>query len=159
MPSLSSKTKVFFILTFILQSCLLYVLRNVPPKLNVLHMQMTWKASTFAQMLAAWTPEQRQAILSHYNFDFFYPICYSAFFYYFLKDLGVGAKLRYFVAAAGIFDIIENILHIFLITHKTELMDFNVSLAATASACKWILIFLAIALIISNLGKRLKQRA
>lgn len=137
---LSRRTLVFLLFSTVCQLLLFYLLASLPAHLNVLQVQSTWRAEDFSLILQSWSAEQRAVFLSHYWVDFVYPFCYSLFFYSLLIDLKVSQNKAQLFAAAGLFDVIENVLHLLLVLERIPVSDLSVGVVACISMLKWLLV-------------------
>jgi hypothetical protein len=124
-------------------------------------LQTTFSAAAFADVLASLGPEQLEALLGHFTFDFLHPLWYGAFALLFTAGLfersRIGHRWNALLWGAPLMaalDILENLVHLPLITGRIEVSALPVVFAATCATVKWVL---AAAFILLNTGLLLKS--
>ena len=130
---------VFFIIS---QSILGLILSEIFP--DVLILQTTFSVDQFMEIIHSWKAEQLNAYGLHFYFDFSHPVFYSIFLSSLLAFLmnRVGERLLsvdYFLLFipffAGLFDMFENILHLYLLAN---LNSFEPVFLYISSIFSWI---------------------
>lgn len=124
---------------------LAYMVNDLKPSLVVL--QLTFTSTGFWGIIEQWKTEGLLIYLSHFSWDLFHVLAYSAFGIVIVQQTALFKKFspvwyRFFLAAlpvAGIMDLIENELHLYVITLPHGTQTQLVPLAATCSLIKWIL--------------------
>ncbi|SFC37360.1 hypothetical protein SAMN05421780_10520 [Flexibacter flexilis DSM 6793] len=124
---------------------LAYMVNSLKPSL--VQLQLTFTAAGFWGIIEQWKTEGLLIYLSHFSWDLFHVLAYSAFGIVMVQQTTFFKKFspvwyRFFLAAlpvAGIMDLIENELHLYIITLPHGTATTLVPLAATCSLIKWIL--------------------
>jgi hypothetical protein len=114
---------------------------------SIVVLQLAFDAQSFGGIVHAWSPEQLQRYRLHLWIDFALMVSYAAFGCLLVMRSQVfsqaGARWRTAIALllplAAVFDVLENIFHLWL----TEVPRFGVRwiypFAATCSSLKWLL--------------------
>ncbi|WP_176330251.1 hypothetical protein [Oceanobacillus rekensis] len=143
-----SKTTVtvIFGLAFLLsQSVILSILIKLNLK-DVFVLQTTFDSSVFSTIVNQWESDGvNHHYFNHYYLDFLHPIFYSVFLASLLsKPLNRGLvsdKFSFVIVfpfIAGLFDLVENVLHLHMILNGSY-MSGIVVFSATLSHLKWFL--------------------
>ena len=141
MKFLKSKITLIFsgILTVVFQLKILSILRSIATSEEVYNQQTTFSREEFKSFFDHLGPEKTEIFLSHYHFDFFYPIFYGIF----LASLLARMAPRFFwlPLLAGLFDELENICQLSLIKNWVGLDSLLFEIGAASACLKWLLAF------------------
>jgi hypothetical protein len=137
-----------------------------PLQPNILALQLSFTAEAFWHVIDLWEPAGVAIYGSHFVYDNFHPFIYATFGYLLVSrtalfsDLGATAR-RFFLLSlpvAGIFDLLENAAHLYLLAQPPGSGTLIVPLSGTCSAIKWTLaVAFAIAIVVQSL-RRLAAR-
>ena len=115
---------------------------------NMLNLQLTMNAGVFSQIVQSWNSHQLAAYYRHFYFDFPHPFIYAAFLASAIATLSkqegtakvsMHRFLFYLPFVAGTCDMLENLLHLFLVPRVPEIPEFLVTLSGAATNIKWFL--------------------
>lgn len=113
---------------------------------EVITLQTTFSNLTFSSFITKWkTNGSIDYYFLHYYFDFIHPFFYSLFLFVFMSKV-LNKKLNikkcvfviYLPFVAGLFDIIENLLHLHMITNNIYPKEI-VIMSAIFTNLKWLL--------------------
>lgn len=125
------------------------VILKILVKINlkeVILLQTTFSDITFSNIITKWKESGSiDYYFSHYYFDFIHPVFYSLFLLAIMSKV-LNNKINmekyvfiiYFPFVAGLFDIIENILHLYMITNNIYLKEIII-FSAFFTNLKWFL--------------------
>ena len=99
---------------------------------NILALQLSFSGQAFWAVASAWGPEGVRQYLDHFPYDFVHPFVYGGMGLVWVRDTplfaGWSAGVRRYWAwslpVAGVCDLVENVLHIVLLSSVPE-MDPN----------------------------------
>ncbi|MFC0560585.1 hypothetical protein ACFFH4_16460 [Halalkalibacter alkalisediminis] len=156
---------IFGIAFLISQVIILNILKNLSFR-DVFILQTTFDPLTFSYIVNKWISRGLiDEYFLHYYFDFIHPFFYASFLgaiisKALMKGI-VSAKYSFIVYLpflAGLFDIFENILHLYMI-HKNIFTTEIVVTSAIFTNLKWLLSFfcLLVSLLFMKKRKQLKS--
>lgn len=132
-----------------------------PLEPGILVLQLAFTPRAFGEIIHFWSVDDLARYRAHLPFDFGLIVAYSVFGYSLASETTVFAGLsrfwssfaRWCLPLAGVFDVVENLLHGWL----TEIPRFDVPLAyavsASCSLTKWLLLA-AFALLVAYAAAR-----
>jgi hypothetical protein len=152
---------LFGLLYFTNQGILLAIISRLG--LDCLKIQLTFSSRVFASILNRWTEADINVYLNHFYFDSYHPFLYAISLASTIavltnrdkrevRPLAILFFLMPFVA--GLFDLLENILHILMINHRDLISPALVAVSGTFSFGKWLLVSASIIFIIRSMFKR-----
>ncbi|MEN9424795.1 MAG: hypothetical protein RL122_2178 [Pseudomonadota bacterium] len=118
----------------------------MPATSEVMSLQLASTPDAFRSILSQWTADQQQAFANHFPLDFLFIAAYALSGY-----LWAGSRLfaslpaalvtlaRWALPLAGVLDVGENVLEMYLLKQLADLPTTVVMLAATCAALKWAL--------------------
>lgn len=129
------------------QLSILAVLEPVGPAL-VLKLQTTFSADTFAAICAdLYARGLAEHYLAHYYYDFLHPVWYATLLALLLgqafnRNDVAAARNRWLLLpfVAGLLDLAENGLHLYMVIDTANIAAPLVALSATAAVGKWVLV-------------------
>ncbi|PKL39959.1 MAG: hypothetical protein CVV44_06995 [Spirochaetae bacterium HGW-Spirochaetae-1] len=133
---------------------------------DMLRVQTTFSGETFRGIIQSWEKSGLMALyLKHFYLDYFHPVIYSLFLSALLSRglvmNGLDKKFNLLVLlpfAAGLMDLIENSMHLYLIHNPAEISAGTVLFSGICTTMKWAMAFLvlvgAIVLIVMGLAKK-----
>lgn len=149
---------VFGILFFVSQMTIAIMLYELGT-MQVLLLQVSLSADSFGSIIKEWN---HAALLSvykkHFYLDFLHPIWYSLFLASFISKTfhlnNTNHKYNYLLLlpfVAGLLDIIENILHLYILSNLNDISKVVVLISGITSNIKWLLVFISIVIILQML--------
>ncbi|KKK40019.1 hypothetical protein WQ57_01765 [Mesobacillus campisalis] len=147
------------------------VILKILAKINlkeVITLQTTFSNLTFSSIIAEWKANGSiDYYFLHYYFDFIHPIFYSLFLFAIISKVLYSklhiekyVSISYLPFVAGLFDIIENILHLHMITNSIYPKEI-VIMSAFFTNLKWLLLIscllVPILFLFPSKTKRLKE--
>ncbi|OQX02056.1 MAG: hypothetical protein BWK73_44000 [Thiothrix lacustris] len=118
----------------------------MPATSEILNLQLASTPDAFRSIHSQWTVDQQQAFADHFPLDFLFIAAYALSGY-----LWAGSRLfaslpaalvtlaRWALPLAGVLDVGENVLEMYLLKQLADLPTTLVMLAATCAALKWAL--------------------
>lgn len=118
----------------------------MPAPGEVMSLQLAFTPDAFGSIHSQWTADQQQAFTNHFPLDFLFIAAYALSGY-----LWAGSRLfaslpaalvtlaRWALPLAGVLDVGENVLEMYLLKQLPDLPATVVMLAATCAALKWAL--------------------
>jgi len=163
-----ARTVVIFGLLFIIsQLSIAMIISSLGPE-NMLTLQTTFSKEVFKDILEKWGSEGIQTYKKHFYIDFFHPFIYGIFLSSFFAFLTAGLRKKslklYLVVfllplIAGLCDIIENTLHLILLSNIDNLSEIMIWISAAFCNLKWLLAFLSTGIILFIILLRVKSGA
>ncbi len=123
-------------------------------------LQLTKSGKEFQEIISSWPPGGVQLYLNHLYYDYFHAVVYtlalaSALALSLRKSMNLSSEKIYkavFLAAIpGLFDWIENTIHLSLLRGGLSDWEFWVQLSFSASLIKWISVALILSVSIGGL--------
>lgn len=145
----------------IFQLILLSLLSKVDSLDRLLLLQVTLSPADFRGIVDSWNSTQRDLFIKHFQFDFIYPAAYSVFLsscLYRFSWLGGRRPIRLLPFLAGIFDEIENVVHLKLSQGLLPVTSPWFYVGGIAARTKWLLIAISVTLLLVTLFRLLLQR-
>jgi hypothetical protein len=145
----------------IFQLILLRILSQVDSLDRLLLLQVTLSPADFLGIVDSWNSTQRDLFIQHFQFDFIYPAAYSVFLSSCLHRFSWTAgrrPARLLPFLAGIFDEIENVVHLKLSQGLLPVTSPWFYVGGTAARMKWLLIVISVTLLLFTLFHHLLQR-
>jgi len=120
---------------------------------DMLRVQTTFSDETFRGIIQSWEKNGLMALyFKHFYFDYFHPVLYSLFLSALLSRglsmNGLDKKFNLMVLlpfAAGLMDVIENSMHLYLIHNPVKISAGTVLFSGICTSMKWALAFLVLA--------------
>lgn len=118
----------------------------MPPPDEIMGLQLAFTPDAFGSTYSQWTAEQQHAFIDHFPHDFLFIAAYALSGY-----LWAGTRLlaslpaawlpfaRWSLPLAGVLDVGENLLEMYLLDHLVGLPATLAMLAATCATFKWAL--------------------
>ena len=114
---------------------------------NILALQLSFSGQAFWAVASAWGPEGVRQYLDHFPYDFVHPFVYGGMGLVWVRDTplfaGWSAGVRRYWAwslpVAGVCDLVENVLHIVLLSSVPGSGHHLALVAGLAASCKWTL--------------------
>lgn len=119
-----------------------------PLRPSIPQLQLTFNPFDFNAIIAAWPADGIDRFRTHFAIDFPFLVCYGSLGYLICVRTSLFARFsdksrilltRCLPCAAG-FDVIENLLHLYLVSGATFVPQAMYKLAGTVAAIKWLLI-------------------
>jgi len=155
-----AKVALFGLLFVASQALIGFLLHSGNADVLLITLQLTFDADSFGQLLAGMSPEQKQALLNHFYPDFVHPVWYSLFAFYatalLFNRLNVSPRWNWILPLAlfmGVLDLVENSLHLPMITGYLAISELPVMLAAACATTKWSLAVFFVLLVTILSGK------
>ncbi len=118
----------------------------MPATSEILNLQLASTPDAFRSIHSQWTADQQQAFADHFPLDFLFIAAYALSGYLWAGSrlfAGLPAALvtlaRWALPVAGVLDVGENVLEMYLLKQLADLPATVVMLAATCAALKWAL--------------------
>lgn len=123
---------------------------------DALILQTTFSNDTFKAIASGWIATGQIGIYyEHFYFDNFHPIWYSIFLSLLIartfKINNTNPKFNFIILTpfiAGICDLIENMMHLYLLADLNRATPALVALSGTATNTKWLLALSGVAIVI-----------
>jgi hypothetical protein len=145
-------TLIFFTLTVFFQAIITFLLTQMSNPPSAVQSQFAFSAEAFSKIVNEWNNLDRSIFLTHYLFDFIYPLIYGRFFY-----LALNKKSKMPVVAT-VCDLTENIFHFLMIGQYIPIHTLATAVAAVCASIKWaLLVVCALIVIVTYLRPRLKK--
>lgn len=114
---------------------------------SIFALQLSFTAEQFWRVVSAWGAAGVQRYMDHFPYDFLHPLVYGCMGVVWVRDTRLfeawPAGLRRFWAwslpVAAMCDLLENVLHIRLLTSGPGSGSSLVLIAGAAASCKWLL--------------------
>lgn len=134
--------------------------------LQFMKVQTTFSADNFREIVLYWNDNGvLEAFRKHFYFDYFHPLWYSIFLAAFMSKVfslnKVNNRVNFFLLfpfIAGILDIIENSLHLYIISNIENISAIIVVISGTVSNHKWLFVLVSIYVILRMLIRYLLRR-
>jgi hypothetical protein len=127
---------------------------------GIFSLQLALTPEQFWRVIELWGTESVSRYQSHFTYDFIHPFIYGFFGYVCVRrtSLFISMSLRssrffaFALPVAGLCDLLENIIHVYLLTHGPDAGMRLVPISGTASAIKWSLaVIFTVVLLIQGL--------
>lgn len=116
--------------------------------MDALSLQLTFSSDYFLGIIGQWSAQELSAYLSHYYFDFVYPLWYGLLLWELLKKCHLNS-LWMLPLIAGLCDEIENLCDILAIFKLTPHVSVVIFVGALAAWIKWLTLgFIVITLLV-----------
>ncbi len=134
------------ILFVVSQSAIAYTIRDLPPE-KLIVLQTTFSKIKFLSIIGTWKlagvlPQFK----AHFYLDFFHPIWYGVFLASLMALLfdANGLSKRFdglflIPVAAALLDLVENIVHVWLLGDIRRVTETTVFIGSLAASLKWVL--------------------
>ncbi|MDY6825132.1 MAG: hypothetical protein SWH68_15265 [Thermodesulfobacteriota bacterium] len=128
------------------QVTIYFIIRDLPPE-KLLALQTTFSRETFLSIIGAWKlGGVLPAFKAHFYVDFFHPVWYSVFLASLmaicLNINGIHRKydiLLLIPFAAGFLDLVENTVHVVILSNIAGATRGKILAGALAATAKWLL--------------------
>lgn len=156
---------IFGVLFVVSQSVILYITAPLGSD-KLLQLQTTFSVTTFQEIIAEWRAyDILHLYFQHYYFDLFlHPIFYSVLLAVALSMSMDIAKMNnrynfvlYLPFIAGLGDILENGMHLLMLTNSNLINAFTVGISAFFTNGKWLLCGISLLLIVYFLIKAIRK--
>ncbi len=146
---------VFAVLYVVNQAALLFMFSRLGR--DPLDLQLTLSKDVFLSIVSRWGDRGVATYLTHFCLDFFHPILYGVFLASAIARLSIkrrtqpsaGIRVLFLLPfAAGFCDIVENIMHVAMLTGFIEISRFAVAFSGAFTWVKWTLAAVSILSII-----------
>ena len=124
---------------------------------SIFALQLAFTPEQFWQVIEKWGTNGVSRYQSHFIYDFIHPFIYAALGYVWVRyttlflAMSNGAN-KFFAAAlpvAGLCDLVENSIHVYLLSHGSGFGGNLVLVSGTASSIKWALAAIFIAALVT----------
>lgn len=135
-------------LTLLLALMLLVLIKwpPMPATSEILNLQLASTPDAFRSIHSQWTADQQQAFADHFPLDFLFIAAYALSGHLWAgSGLFAGlpvvllALARWALPVAGVLDVGENVLEMYLLKHLPDLPATIIMLAASCASLKWAL--------------------
>ncbi len=150
------RVALFFGLLFVVsQGVIYYTIRDLPPEKLVV-LQTTFSKMKFLSIIGAWKlAGVLPQFTAHFYFDFFHPVWYGIFLAS-LMALALNANevsrrldgLLFIPFAAAALDLVENIVHVMLLSDIRTVTDAKIFIGASAACLKWALAGIGVLIVV-----------
>lgn len=114
---------------------------------NILALQLAFTSKAFWHIIELWGVSGLALYRAHFQFDNVHPFIYGAFGFLLVSrtPLFAGARSLVYRAmllmlpVAGLFDLVENAAHIYLLSQPRGFNSIIIPFSATCSLIKWVL--------------------
>jgi hypothetical protein len=145
------------------QASIAWVLHRGDAALALITLQTTFDPAAFDAVMSSLNHDQVSALKGHFLFDFLHPLWYGAFALLLLAWLfecnrvpGCFNALLWGAPLMALLDLLENLVHLPLITGHLQVSALPVAFAATCATLKWgiaaAFLVLSVALILRMLA-------
>ena len=118
-----------------------------PLEPSIFSLQLAFTPDQFWRVIELWGIEGVSRYQSHFIYDFIHPFVYAVLGYVWVRRTSLFNSMslrtsRFFAVAlpiAGFCDLVENTIHVYLLTHGPGFGLNLVPVSGTASAVKWSL--------------------
>lgn len=125
------------------QAHLIYLVRLLRP--NILVLQLTFHSAAYWEILRQWGDLGLRAYQAHFPYDFVHLLVYASFGYVLARHGGLfqSAEARsmrltaWLLPLAAGFDLVENLLQLYLLGQTPGTASMAVPLSALCSTIKW----------------------
>lgn len=130
----------------------------MPSSGEVVSLQLAFTPDTFGSIYSQWTPEETKAFADHFPLDFLFIAAYALAGYVWagtwLLPVALLPLARWVLPVAGVLDVGENLLEMYLLQQLPDLPATAVMLAATCACLKWVGTGVFVLLLGYALGRR-----
>lgn len=143
------------------QANLLIMLAPLHP--SIFSLQLAFTPDAFWHVVDLWGASGLAVYRAHFRFDNLHPFIYGVFGFLLVSKTALFSHMRpwsyhvirLLLPIAGLFDLIENTAHIYLLAHARGFQSAIVPLSGTCSLLKWVLASLFASLVTIQVFRRL----